>query len=401
MSLNWTAIYEEALTHFVNILRIDTTNPPGNEAPAIQYLASVLQKEGIESTSLEAVPGRPNLIARYQSQGSEGPLILNSHVDVVPTTPSEWTHPPFKGVIAEDCVWGRGALDMKHMTIYTLMTLLLAKRQGLKLKRDLILLAVADEEAGSQYGMQWMVENHLDKFQAEYALNEVGGFTLHVNGHKLYPIQVQEKGVVWVKLRIKGDPGHGSIPHKRNAVGRMGTIIDRIHSKGLSHHVTPVTRGFIKTMAECHKFPTSLILKLTLVPGIGDFLLNHLVPEENANTLKAQLHNTISPTMLEGGHKVNVIPFEASASLDCRILPGHTPESFLKELRQLVGEDVAIEVVKGLPPSSVVQETPLFETIHRVVERNDPGSRVVPFMITGFSDCHWLNKVGTLTGAKP
>ncbi|OGQ29004.1 MAG: hypothetical protein A3I75_03555 [Deltaproteobacteria bacterium RIFCSPLOWO2_02_FULL_50_16] len=393
MTLDWSAIHQEALTHFQNILRIDTTNPPGNEAPLIEYLAKVLREEGLDPLILESAPRRWNLVARYRG-GSAGPLILNSHVDVVSAEASQWTHPPFGGVIAEDCVWGRGALDMKNMTTYTLMTILLAQRYRLKFNRDLIFLAVADEEVGSRYGMAWMVENHLDKIRAEYALNETGGFTLHMNGKRLYPIAVAEKGVVWVKLTLRGDSGHGSIPHSGNAAGRLGKIIDRLHTRSFPHHRTSVTTEFIKALAHSQSFPASLILRLLLVPGIGDFLLQHVVPPDRANPLKAQLHNTVSPTILEGGDKINVIPSSVAVSLDCRILPGYTPEAFLKELRQRVGEECSLEVLKSSPPSSVAQDTPLFETIRDVVGRNDPGGRVVPYLMTGFSDSHWLNEVG-------
>jgi acetylornithine deacetylase/succinyl-diaminopimelate desuccinylase-like protein len=394
MSFDWPAIFGEAQTHFQNILRIDTTNPPGNEAPLIHYLAKVLRQEGIEPTILESAPERLNLIARYSSGGSDGPIILNSHVDVVPADATQWTHPPFGGVVTDDYIWGRGTIDMKNMTIYTLMTILLAKRYNLKLKRDLIFLAVADEEVGSRYGMQWMVEKHLEKIRAEYALNEVGGFTLHMNGKRLYPIQVEEKGVVWVKLTVKGEPGHGSIPHSKNAVGLLSQIVHRLHTKQLPHHATPITREFVKSLARCQSFSASLILRAIVVPGLGDFLLKKVIPEDKSRALKAQLHNTVSPTVLEGGNKINVIPGEASVSLDCRILPGFTPDSFLKELRHFIGQEVDLEIIKSSAPSFVVKDTPLFQKICEVVERNDPGSQAVPYLMTGFSDSKWLNDVG-------
>jgi len=216
--IDWKAVEDEALAHFKNLLRIDTTNPPGNERPAAEYIARVFEAEGIEHRIVESAPTRASVIARLPGKGEDGPLLLNGHLDVVPADADHWTHPPFEAVEAGGFVWGRGAIDMKNMVTMGMMSLVLAKRMGLKLSRDLIFAGVADEEAGSHQGALFLVEEHPELVRAEYVLNEVGGYTLHMGRTRFYPIQVSEKGICWFEMMVDGEPGHGSMPRPDNPV---------------------------------------------------------------------------------------------------------------------------------------------------------------------------------------
>ena len=215
--IDWNSVKQEAVTHLQNLLRINTTNPPGNEIEAVKYLSGVLTKEAIPHQIFEPAPGRASLVARLKGNGSKRPLLLTSHLDVVPAEGKKWERAPFSGDLKDGFIWGRGALDMKQMTVMELMMLLTVKREGLPLSRDLIFAAVADEEAGCKWGSKWLVANKPELIDAEYALNEVGGFSLHIDRHVFYPIGVAEKGFCWFKVTAQGEPGHGSLPHDDQA----------------------------------------------------------------------------------------------------------------------------------------------------------------------------------------
>jgi acetylornithine deacetylase/succinyl-diaminopimelate desuccinylase-like protein len=397
-AIDWRAVEAEALEHFKALLRIDTTNPPGNERPAAEYLAAVLRKEGIEAKLFEAKPTRTSLVARLRGSGKAGPLLMNGHLDVVPADPERWTHPPFAAVEAEGCLWGRGAIDMKNMVTMGLMALLLAKRTGLALDRDLIFAAVADEEAGSHEGALHLVEEHPEEVRAEYVLNEVGGHTLYMGDRRFYPIQVSEKGICWFEMSVEGAPGHGSMPRPDNAVVRLARALERLGSTRLPHRVTPVVEGFLRTLAAGAPFPQRTMLPLLLSPSLAGTLLGLLEKQnlEQAIGLNAMLRNTASPTMLEAGKKVNVIPSSAKARVDGRILPGQSLQQFLAEVQQVVGPDVKVHVLDHHEGTRFPSETPLYDTITRVLARRDPEGTPVPYMIPGFTDSFAYAKLGAV-----
>lgn len=393
-SLDWKAISATAIERFRDLLRIDTTNPPGNEIVACRYLDKILQDEGFETEIIEPSPTRGNLITRLPGDGTQDPLLLTAHLDVVLAEPENWSEPPFEAVQKDGYIWGRGAIDMKHMAIYNLTTFLLLKQLGVPLKRDVILCFVADEEAGCTEGMQYLCEHHPELVRAEYALNEVGGFTIHAGNQRLYPIQVAEKGFVWLKLTARGEPGHGSMPHKNNAIARLARAIQKVDEKLLPLHVLDVVAAFVAEYAKASGFPASAVLKSTLNPALSDLVLQRVIPDEQAKVLRASLHNTVNPTGLIAGEKVNVIPSEASAILDCRTLPGTTPEGLLEELRGLLGEGFEFDIIKTGPPSTAPLHTPLYDKLVDVLERNDPGSKAVPYLTVGFTDSKWLEPLG-------
>jgi acetylornithine deacetylase/succinyl-diaminopimelate desuccinylase-like protein len=387
---DWDAATAEALAHFKELLRIDTTNPPGNERAAAEYLARVLDREGISYRIVESEPTRASLVARLPGTGKKGALMLNGHLDVVPVERERWTRDPFGAEEHDGFVWGRGAVDMKNMIAMSLMTIVTLKRAGVALDRDVVFAAVADEEAGSRLGAQFLVEKHPDLVRAEYVLNEIGAYTFYVGDAVFYPIQVAEKGICWFELTAEGTAGHGSMPRPDNPVVVLARAIDALGTKGLPFHTVPVVERFVRALAERTPALARKLLPLLLRPGLSRALLAVVRREDpdQALGLEALLRNTASPTVLRGGSKVNVIPSTASVLVDGRILPGQTVEQFLTEVQRVVGSDLRVRVLEQHEGTVFRTDTPLFDAIGRAVRRHHPGAVAVPFMIPGFTDSH-------------
>jgi len=369
MALEWAAVEREALSSLRDLVRLDTSNPPGNERIAADYLSSALGRHGIDAIVREGKPTRANLIARIKGRdAAKPPLLLSSHTDVVPVETEGWSHPPFSGDLADGCVWGRGSIDMKSKCAMDLALVTAIHRSGRMPDRDLILAAVADEEAGSEHGAKYMVERHPELVRAGYVLNEVGGFTVHLGERRFYPIQVAEKGFVTVKMTVTGMPGHGSMPRPDAAIVRLSELSTRIDSTPMRKKVTPLMQA---TLTE-----------------IG-------VPIDAAGPLfRPMLENTVNPTIIRGGYKDNVVPGEAWVVLDGRTLPGEDPESFMAELRAIVGPEPSFELLKTAPPAETSPDTPLFELIKERIESADPGARAIPWMIPGATDNKFYSKLG-------
>ena len=398
--IDWTATNAEAIGHFKALLRIPTVNPPGNERPAAEYIAGVLRAEGIEPTLLESEPTRTSIVARLKAThpSGAGPLLLNGHLDVVPVERDHWTHDPFAAVEADGCIWGRGAIDMKNMVTMSLVTLLLLKRTNARLTRDVIVAFVADEEAGSHHGALFLVEQHPELVRAEYVLNEVGGHTLTMGKTRYYPIQVAEKGICWFQLTAKGEPGHGSMPHPGNAVVKLSRALERLGMARLPQHNNAVVSEFLKTIAKGAPFPRNLIMPLLLAPALANHLLDLMgkADPETQKGVNAMLRNTTSPTMVTAGSKVNVIPSRATAMVDGRVLPGHSVESFLAEVRQVIGDELSIDVVDQHDGTTFTSDTPLYRAITATLGRHDPAGIPVPYMIPGFTDSFAYGRLGAI-----
>ncbi|HEX4445876.1 MAG TPA: M20/M25/M40 family metallo-hydrolase [Polyangiaceae bacterium] len=395
-AIDWKAATDEALLHFKELLRIDTTNPPGNERAAADYLARVLDREGIGYQIVESEPTRASLVARLRGSGKHGPLMLSGHLDVVPVERDRWTHDPFGAEEHDGCIWGRGAVDMKNMLAMSLTVVLVLKRAGVPLDRDIIFAAVADEEAGSRLGARFLVERHPDLVRAEYVLNEIGAYTFHVGEAAFYPIQVAEKGICWFELSAEGTAGHGSMPRPDNPIVRLARAIEALGSQRLPFHAVPVVESFVRGLAERVPEVARRVLPLLVRPRMAPVLLGLLRRRdpEQAIALEALLRNTASPTVLAGGRKVNVIPSSASVLVDGRMLPGQTVSDFLAEVRRVVGDDLQVRVVEQHEGEVFRTDTPLFDAIGRVIERHHPGALAVPFMIPGFTDSHAYAKLG-------
>lgn len=399
---NWPEAAAETIRHLKALLRLDTTNPPGNESLAAEYLAGVLQAEGFEPLLLESAPRRGNLIVRLKGSGEAPPLLLYSHTDVVPAEQVHWTHPPFAAEEADGYVWGRGAADMKDTVAEQLMVMLLLKRCGVPLKRDVIFAATADEEIGGQngYGVSWLAKHHLDLIRAEFGLSEIGGYNLSYAGKPVYLIQVAEKGVCWLKVRATGKPGHGSLPHHDNAVLHLARALNRLAIDGLPYHLTNPAAGFLDAVARAlGGSPMALLLRSLKNPVDAERAFRlELEGHELGPLLYAMLHNTATPTGLRAGVKTNVIPSQAEATLDGRTLPGFDPEQFLAELRPVLGEQFEYEFELTSPPLETSHETPLYHLMAETLHRNDPSAAaVVPYMMSGATDAKYLAPLGIPT----
>ena len=394
---NGDAVRDEVTRYLQDLIRIDTTNPPGNETRAAEYLAGVFKREGIEPTVLESVPGRGNIVARLTGDGRAAPLLLMVHSDVVPAEADQWTHPPFSGDIVDGFLWGRGALDTKELAAMELVVMLMLKREGKPLARDIIFMANADEEAGGKMGAGWMVKEHPDLIRAEYAINEGGGFGLDILGQRVFTCQVAEKGTARFAMRTRGRPGHGSQPHRDNAVLKLADAIQKIGAAGFSHHATATVKLFIEGIAAKldKRYEADLLSLLDAKKYRA--AIERLPLDEGLRTMfNAMLHNTVTPTMLHAGSKVNVIPSLAEAKCDARLLPGQTSHDLLHEVRAVIGNEVEIEFLDNT--SAALESdyrTPLFGTIARVMARHEPKSPVLPYMVVGATDARHVKKLGT------
>ena len=384
-----------AIQYLRDLIRFDTTNPPGNELPAAQYVADILSAEGLEPIVLESAPQRGNVVARLRGSDSLGALMLMSHLDVVPAAAEEWDHPPFAADLADGYIWGRGAVDTKQLTAMELATVVTLTRQQVPLKRDIVLVATADEEVGGASGMGWLVEQHPDLISCEYAINEGGGFGLTLGDKTLFLCQTGEKGVCWMRLTARGRPGHGSIPHSNNAVCRLSAALARLGRARLPQHRTVTVDRLVHSFAGTQRFPMSLLLPLMLNPAIEPLVLRRLEGQGPlASALAASLHNTVSPTVVRAGNKTNVIPVEASAEVDGRLVPGQHPEDLLNEIKPLLGPGITVEILQQSQPYESEPDSPLYDAFADVLQRHEPGCELVPFLVPGATDGRFLAERG-------
>jgi acetylornithine deacetylase/succinyl-diaminopimelate desuccinylase-like protein len=377
------------------LLRMDTTNPPGDERKAAEYLAGKLREVGYDPTLIDSAPGRTNLVVRHRGNGKAAPLLLSAHLDVVEADASQWKYPPFSGIEAEGCLWGRGAIDMKNMAAMSTAIMRKLARDRVVLDRDIIFAAVADEEAGCDHGSRFLVENHRDLVAAEYAIGESGGFSLHIANKTFYPVQVAEKGICWVRARVTGEPGHGSMPRADSAVIRLGEAIARLGAAQFPVHPTRYVKDFLDAVAAQQPALVRPLLRMASKPALLAKIAR-LVPDVGfARSLSALLSNTASPTVVRAGNKVNVIPGVAEVQIDGRLLPGQTEADFLRELRDVLGEGVELEVIKS-EPATVTEpvDSPLFDVIQKQVLAREPDAIVVPYMIPGFTDAKYFTETG-------
>ncbi len=376
------------------LLRFDTTNPPGNERECIGWIRGLLEELGCDVQIFAREPERPNLVARIRGRGESPPLLLQGHVDVVAAR-GEWQHGPFAGELHDGYVWGRGALDMKGGVAMMLAAFMRAKAGGTPPPGDVILCVLADEEAGGGLGASFMVSEHPELFAGvRYAIGEFGGFTMQIAGTRFYPIMVAEKQICWTRARIHGRSGHGSMPIRGGAMGQLGRLLARLDSRRLPVHVTPVARAMVEAIAAELPRSSALPLRSLLVPALTDRVLDVL--GERARTFDPLLHNTASVTVLAGGEKINVIPGEVSLEIDCRLLPGFTPQDIFAELRKLSGLQIEFELVQH----DAVEAQPdlaMFELLAQTVRELDPAGKPVPLLLPGVTDGRFFSRLGIQT----
>src|SRR5271157_4577974 len=310
--IDWDVVGDEVITYLRNLLRLDTRNPPGNETLAAEYLRGILEQEGIACEIVGPGPDRGTIVGRLKGDGSTPPLLLMSHTDVVAVEPEKWTHDPFAAEIDDGFIYGRGALDMKHMVTMELMNMLLLKRAGVPLKRDVIFMAAADEEVGGHQGAGWVAQHRPELIQAEYALNEGGGNAFEINGRRYYTVQTAEKGAARFRLRVKGKPGHGSMPHEDNAVIKLAEVLNRLGDRQPPVHFSASFRALITGIASAQPPETAqFILAILANEETADVAIDALPVEDLLKQeLRAMTRNTIAPTMLRAGSQINVIPSE-------------------------------------------------------------------------------------------
>lgn len=374
------------------LIQFDTTNPPGNESECIAFIDRLLTEVGIETTVLSKAPNRSNLVARLSGRGDAPPLLLYGHVDVVTTKGQDWQHPPFEGVLRNGYVWGRGALDMKGGVAMMLVAFLRAKTENLNLPGDVILAVVSDEEAAGEFGAKFLVEEHPDLFDGvRYAIGEFGGFTFHIGNTRFYPIQIAEKQFCWMKATVHGPGGHGSVPVRGGAVARLAELLRRLDTRRLPVHITPPARVMLRAMAASLSGASGLLPRLLMRPALADIILRLL--GERGRIFDPLIHNSVSPTILQGSDKINVIPGRVSVELDGRLLPGFQPEDLITELRSIVGEEVDLDVVQ-YDPGPVETDMGLFETLADVLRQADPGGVPVPLLLSGVTDARFFSRLG-------
>jgi acetylornithine deacetylase/succinyl-diaminopimelate desuccinylase-like protein len=394
-------VKEEVVELLNDLIRINTSNPPGNETLAAEFLAEKLSEDGLPCEVLESSKGRGNVVARIKGKEEKPRLLLLSHLDVVPATAEEWSVNPFEGVVKDGFVWGRGALDCKDLVAIEAVAMKLLARSGFKPKADIVFAATADEEKGGKAGIGWLVENCSEKVRAEYVINEGGGFSIPVNGKHIFTVQTAEKGIVWMRVKAGGSSGHGSVPGVAdNAVLRMAEVVRRLGNHRSKIRVVPTVKRFIQGISKEKGVVTSVLAKLLTNPVIADKVLDQMAKKERgmAEFLRAMLRATMTPTMVHGGIKENIIPSECEGIIDCRILPGQTKETLLQEIRDVLKgiDKLTFEFIQADEPTESPLNTPLYVQIEATLKEFVPNCAVVPFMMTGGTDSRYLRRVGAV-----
>ena len=388
-------IYQRPVELLQNLIRFDTTNPPGNEAQCVVYINNLLTGAGFETTVLTKDPNRPNLIARLKGRGAALPLLLYGHVDVVTTANQDWTHPPFDGKVVDGYVWGRGALDMKGGVAMMLAAFLRAKAEGLAPAGDVVLAILSDEEAGGDHGADYLIRNHAEQFEGiRYAIGEFGGFSMYIAGRKFYPIQVAEKQFFWTKATLRGPGGHGAFPARGGTMAKLAQLLQSLEQHRLPVHITPVARQMLESIAAAVPSPMNSVFVQLLDPALTDTVLDQL--GEQGLMFDALLHNTVNATIVQGGEKINVIPSEIALSLDGRLLPGRTPDNMMAELRQVVGDDVELEPIRH-DPGPAEPDMGLFDTLADIVRQADPDGIPMPLLLVATTDARLFSRLGIHT----
>ncbi|MCA9846972.1 MAG: M20/M25/M40 family metallo-hydrolase [Dehalococcoidia bacterium] len=385
--IDWPAVHAEALDILREYLRIDTTNPPGNEAPAARFLGGLLEAEGIPVEYVEIDPGREAVHARLGGDGSKRPFLLSNHLDVVPVEAAHWTKPPFEAVLEEGRVYGRGAIDMKGFGVMQLVALLTAKRQGLPLKRDLWFLGTPDEEAGSARGMGWIVEHRPDLVDVEFALNEGDSGRLS-GGRTVFSVAANEKFGCPLRLVATGAGGHGSFIHTDNSMVRLAKALVRLDEWQRGLTFAPDTRAYVDRLAEAG-----------ILDGGTDEALAASIRARRG--LTPMFMNTLNVTMVNAGVKRNVLPSRSEAILDCRLLPGQDTEEWRQQVAEVVADlEIAVEFVNDPQPTAMPRtewDTELFHAIEASVRSVFEDAVVAPTMTIGATDNRFLRARGVVS----
>ena len=394
--MDWNQLSNEATRYLQDYIRIDTVNPPGNELKGSRFLEKIFETESIPCEIFEPAPGRGSILATLKGNGEKRPLLLLSHIDVVPAENPQWDVGPFEAVVKDGYLYGRGALDNKSMGIVEMMVLLILKREKVALKRDILFLAAADEETGGKWGIEWLMGNVPSLKKAEYALNE-GSFIVcdETGAPARYELSNGQKVLFQLKLKAIGTSGHAAMPTPDNPNVKIVRGLEAVTKWETPFHVLPMVKEYFSKISP-KQSPESRKYFEDVEKGLGN---PAFARELTSNPIyNAMVRDTISLTILQAGTKVNVIPSESTATLDCRILPDTSKEHFLREIKKRLGNEIEVEIIsegEAVPPSSL--DTDFFKAIQKFAERNDPDCPVVPHLLSGATDGRFLREKGIVT----
>jgi len=381
-----------------NLIRFNTTNPPGNEGECINYISNLLNEGGIETTILALDPKRPNLIARLSGRGCAPPLLLYGHVDVATTENQTWQYPPFEGRLVGDYVWGRGALDMKGGIAMMLAAILRAKAENLTMPGDVILAVLSDEESGTinVCGAKYLVDNHAPLFKdCKYAVGEFGGFSFRVMNKCFYPIMVAEKQVCVIEATIRGASGHPlSAIVQGGTTAKLGHMLKQLDTACLPIHITPVVRQMCEKMSSSLPFPANLLLSQVLNPRLTKQILKLL--DKQGRVMEPIFRNTICATLIQSGEAGRTIPGKAVAILVGGLLPGYGPGDLISELKRFLGNDIELNVLNyNIGPSA--PDMKMFPVLVDILRELDTNGVPVPMLLTAITDGRIFSELGIQT----
>jgi acetylornithine deacetylase/succinyl-diaminopimelate desuccinylase-like protein len=392
--VSWNQVEKETLEHFQAIVRMNTANPPGNETPVAEYLKQVLEGEGISARLLARDPKRANLVARLRGNGSKRPILVMGHTDVVGVQREKWSVDPFAAVRKEGYIWGRGTNDDKDNVTAGLMLLLLLKRQGVKLDRDVIFLAEVGEEGYDQEGLRHVIAKHWEEIDAEFALAEGGGGIIQ-DGKVLYiSVATSEKVRLGVELIARGTAGHGSIPRPDNAVVRLSNAVSRLAAWVQPMRLDETTRTYFQRLAGISPPEAAARYRSLLNPKEQAEVERYFAQKELRHN--SMIRTSISPNILKAGFRRNVIPSEAEAQIDIRALPGEDLAKFLERLREVIADPgIEIKTSFGRPAAPASRlNTEMFTALEATQKRIYPGSVTIPLLLTGATDLSPLRAKG-------
>jgi len=389
-----TPIYTRPAEILKYLIRYNTVNPPGNEAACINYIKGLLDWAGVQNTIVAMEPARPNLIARLPGSGSAPPLLMYGHIDVVTTAHQRWRLNPFAGEQLDGYIWGRGALDMKGAIAMMLAAIMRAKIEGLLPAGDVILAVLSDEENRSACGAEFLVANHAQLFQGiKYAVSEFGGYTTHILRRRFYPIMVAEKQGCGLIATIRGAGGHGAWPVRGGVMARLSRFLNALEHR-LPVHITAVARQQVRYTAEGLPSPLKQTFMQMLIPRLTNVVLDMLGSQ--VRMFDPILHNTAAATSIQAGESFNQIPGQVSIGLDCRLLPGFTPDNIITELKSIAGSDIEYEQSYfggGMPRADMG----LYDTLADILRESDPGGTPTPMLFPAVTDARLFARLGIQT----
>jgi acetylornithine deacetylase/succinyl-diaminopimelate desuccinylase-like protein len=376
------SLQAEAVELLQRLLRLNTVNPPGNETLAAELLRSYLEASGVEVELYGRVPERMNLVARLR--GGDGPsLCFLSHTDTVVADAAEWSRDPWSGDLADDHVWGRGALDMKNQVAASAVAIASLAREGFRPAGDLVFVAAADEEVGTEYGLNWLCQEHPDAVRVDYAINEGGGERVDFGGRAFYLCAAAEKMTSPVRVTVHGRSGHASMPGiADNALVKAAPLIERLAAYEPEPVIGPEVAGFLDAVLGERPAAEDVLARLGELDALA------------AETIAPLLSLTLSPTMIEASERRNVIPGTCELVVDRRLLPGQTPEEVEPLMRSILGNgvDYELQTLERFGGTRSPLGTPLWAAIEAWVAETDPGAAVAPLCCAGFTDSHWLRE---------